>query len=80
MREAIKDPIVEAEARAEGARVAGRTSPDTPADATPTDSATAELDDVGDNTRTATTTTSEGEATTEAEPASDGPDTQSSTP
>ena len=78
MREAIQDPIVEAEARAEGARVTTRTSPSTSADAAPSDSAPAKRDSASDNTGTATT--SEGEAAREAEPAGDGPDTQASTP
>lgn len=69
MREAMEDPIAEAEARAKGARVTAPGSPATPADAGSAEETPTERD-----TETETSDTS-----TEAEPAGGESDTQAST-
>ena len=68
MREAIEDPIVEAEARAKGARVTTPDSPTTPTDAGSVEDAPTERDPETNNSDTST----------EAEPAGGSPDTQAS--
>ena len=81
MREAMQDPIVEAEARAKGARVVASDSPTKPADAAETDStgtdATATDSAAADNTEVDSSQSAPTQHDTEA--ADDSTNTQTST-